>query len=143
MTATEAAGTAWTVLGRFGDWWRKRRERAATLQGLHGLDEEELSQIAHDIGVSAGELVVLAGKWPDAASLVERRAAALGLDTAEIKRTEPQTMRDLARVCSVCGNKHACEHDLSRDPASPGWKDYCPNASTFAAIRNERSGKPD
>lgn len=134
MTATHAAGNVRTMLGRIGDWWRKRCERAATLSGLRGLDDEELSQIAHDIGVSAGELVVLAGKWPDAASLVERRAAALGIDTAEIKRMESQTMRDLARVCSVCGNKHVCEHDLSHAPAEADWKDYCPNLDTLTAL---------
>jgi uncharacterized protein DUF6455 len=141
MTAMQAAGNTRTVLDRLGDWWRKRRERATTLAGLRSLDDAELSNIAQDIGVGTSELVVLAGKWPDAANLMERRAAALGVDTAEIKRTEPHVMRDLARVCSICGNKRTCEHDLDRDPADPAWKEYCPNVSTFAAIRNEPDGK--
>jgi hypothetical protein len=51
-------------------------------------------------------------------------------------------MRDLQRVCSICDNKRACEHDLDRNPGSPAWRDYCANADTFAAVAGESSKEP-
>jgi hypothetical protein len=71
-----------------------------------------------------------------------RRATALGLDVAEIERRHPRVMRDLARVCSLCDSRRACVHDLERNPGSPGWRDYCPNAHTFGAVADERPKSP-
>jgi hypothetical protein len=122
------------MLGRFGNWWKRWREHAMTIAGLRECGYAELSRVAQDIGVGAGDLKVLAGKWPDAAGPIARRAAALGLDADEIGRPEPEVMRDLERVCSLCGNKRACEHDLSHAAQSSHWQDYCPNAETLAAI---------
>lgn len=129
--------------GRLGNWWKRWREHAMTMAGLRACGDAELSHIAHDIGVGAGELKVLAGKWPDAADLVARRAAALGLDADAIARAEPEVMRDLERVCSLCGNKRACDHDLGHAPQSSRWQDYCPNAQTLAAIRDIRKQEDD
>jgi len=141
MAAMESAGAVRSLFGRTGDWWRKRREHAATLAGLRECGGDEFSRLAHDIGVGPSELQVLAGKWPDAADLVARRAAALGLEIAEIERAEPQVMHDLERVCSLCGNKRACEHDLGRNPEKSDWKDYCPNAETLSALRDTQASK--
>ena len=57
--------------------------------------------MAHDVGVSAPELRALAGKWPDAAELLNRRLAVLALDPAEIRRTEPQVLGPAARLHDV------------------------------------------
>ncbi len=141
MTVMATADESRTIFGRLGDWWKKWREHAATLAGLRAFGDGELSRVAHDIGVDTADLKVLAGKWPNAADLVMRRAAALGLDTAAIERSQPQVMRDLERVCSLCDNKRACEHDLSRGPAKTDWRDYCPNAGTLTAMCAERREK--
>lgn len=130
-----------SMLGRLGKWWKRWREQAMTVAGLHECGDAEFSHVARDIGLGASDLKVLAGKWPDAADLVERRAAALDLDTDEIARTDPEVMRDLERVCSLCGSKRACEHDLCHDPRSSRWQDYCPNAETLAAIGEIRKQK--
>jgi hypothetical protein len=141
MTMMTAGNAPRSMLGRFGGWWRRWREHAATLAGLRDCGDAELSRVAHDIGIGAYDLRVLAGKWPDAADLVVRRAAVLGLDAVELEREQPQVRRDLERVCSLCDNKRACEHDLSRSPAKADWRDYCPNAGTLAAISANRAQK--
>ena len=64
--------------------------------------------------------------------------AMLGLDPAEISRSQPQTMRDLQRVCTLCADKPDCEHDLAGDPSDPSWRDYCPNEGTLGALASER-----
>ena len=131
------------MLGRLGSWWRKWRERATTIAGLRECGDAELAHIASDIGLGAGDLKILAGKWPDAADLAKRRVAALGLDTDAIERAEPGVMRDLKRVCALCGNKRACEHDLDYGARTSRWQDYCPNVETLEAIREIRNQKAE
>ena len=112
MTMMAHAHEDRTVLGRVGEWMRSWWERSTAL----------------------GDLRVLAGRWPDAADLVQRRMAALGIDAAQVDTAEPAVMRDLQRVCSLCDNKRVCAHDLDRAPAGRAWRDYCPNAGTLAAL---------
>ena len=126
-----------TMFDRIGEWWRQWRDRRAVLAALDQCGRGEVERMAHDVGLGGNELRVLAGRWPDAANLLERRIEALGLDRASVGLTEPQVMRDLQRVCSICDNKRACEHDLDRNPGSRAWQDYCPNADTFAAVAGE------
>ncbi len=130
------------IFGRVTDWLKQWRDRRTALTALDQFGKTEIERMAQDVGVGGGDLRVLAGKWPDGASLWARRLAALGLDQGEIGRAEPQVMRDLQRVCSVCDNKRACEHDLDRNPCSPVWQDYCANANTFAALGAESSKVP-
>jgi hypothetical protein len=92
--------------------------------------------MACDLGMTRGELSVLAGKWPDAADLLSRR-----LEQVNLTRVEPQVLRDLERVCTLCGNKRKCEYDLTISPAKPAWTEYCPNAPTIGALMAERSAR--
>ena len=130
-------------LGRVGRWWTRWRSHWAALAELVQYSPAELERIARDVGVSANELHVLAGKWPEAAGPMTRRAAALGLDAGAIGRNEPLVMRDLQRVCSLCVSKPECERDLTRDPNDPGWQDYCPNAMSLGASAAARSKARD
>ena len=123
-----------TLLGRVGEWWKKWRERSIALADLEACGGAEMERVARDAGVGVSDLRVLAGRWPDSADLVERRMAALGLDAADVEETQPATMRDLQRVCSICDNKRVCEHDLDRNPANLAWQDYCPNSGTLRAL---------
>ncbi len=123
--------------GRLGEWWKQWRERRAVLDALAQCGRTELDRMARDVGIRGADLRVLAGKWPDGATLLARRIAALGLDTVDLGRAQPQVMRDLQRVCSICMNKRACEHDIDRSPSNPAWRDYCANADTFDAVSSE------
>ena len=58
---------------------------------------------------------------------------------AQLARGEPQVLRDLERVCTLCGKKRKCEHDLMIHPSHPAWTQYCPNAPTLSALIAERS----
>ena len=92
--------------------------------------------MARDLGMSRGELSVLAGKWPDSADLLSRR-----LERVNLAGVEPQVLRDLERVCTLCGSKRKCEYDLTIDPSHPAWTGYCPNAPTINALMAERSAR--
>jgi hypothetical protein len=134
MTMTAQTHESRMMLDRVGGWLKRMWERSTALGELEGCGGREMERVARDVGVGVGDLRVLAGKWPDAADLVERRIATLGLDPAALEATQPAAMRDLQRVCSLCDNKRVCAHDLDRAPADRAWHDYCPNAGTLAAL---------
>ena len=94
-----------------------------------------------DVGVSGADLSILAGKWPDAADLLYWRMNEIKLDRREITQADPQVMRDLQRVCTVCGSKRRCEHALANNSSDPAWQKYCPNTMTLLALAAERAAK--
>jgi len=53
-----------------------------------------MERIARDAGVSAADLSILAGKWPDAADLLYRRMNEIKLDRMEVTHADPQVMRE-------------------------------------------------
>jgi hypothetical protein len=63
----------------------------------------------------------------------------LMLDATELARVEPDVIRDLQGVCSLCASQRKCRHDLVRNPSGSAWRKYCPNASTLAALMTERA----
>jgi hypothetical protein len=51
-----------------------------------------------------------------------------------VLRADPLIMRDLERVCTLCGSKRRCERDLAAHPDDEVWRTYCPNAPTLEAL---------
>jgi hypothetical protein len=124
------------VIGR---WFRNWTGNRASEAQLDKFDAQELSQIARDVGVNTRELRALAGKWPDAASLLTQRMALLHLDPEEIAHKLPAVSNDLRKLCSMCRTKQRCGHDVDNNAADPVWQHYCPNAGTLTALVNERA----
>ena len=124
------------LLGQFDRWFRAWRRRRTRLAELASCGPAEVEHMARDLGMSRGELSVLAGKWPDSADLLSRR-----LEQVNLAAVEPQVLRDLERVCTLCGSKRKCEYDLTIHPANPTWTEYCPNAPTIGALIAERAAR--
>jgi hypothetical protein len=115
--------------------WREYVGRHSILAALGDCGPAEAARIACDIGVSgAAELRVLAGKWPDSADLLSRRMRQIKLDAAKIVRIDPQVVRDLERVCTLCASKRRCSRDFAREPSGSSWQAYCPNTMTLKAL---------
>ena len=128
-------------LERLARWWRNWTVNRFGRSELNRLGADEIRNLAQDIGASSSELRALAGKWPDSANLLECRMTALHLDADEIKRSQPAVTRDLQKLCSLCGKKQRCEHDLDNRAVKPGWRRYCPNSTTLMALVAERHAK--
>jgi hypothetical protein len=143
MAASAQTSERQTLLGHLGRWCQSWFKRRAALAELDRYSLPELERLGRDAGVGGNDLRVLAGKWPDSANLLTRRIAELGLNATEISRADPQTMRDLQRVCTICASKGECEHDLARHENTSDWQEYCPNAETFDALRSEPPKDPD
>src|SRR6266516_4716845 len=139
MSRSAQPGEGLDFVGRFAQWWQNWNRWRRMMVELEFCGPAEVEHIARDLGVSRGELSVLAGKWPDAADLLSRLLEQVNLDRAELASVEPQALRDLERVCTLCGSKRRCEHDLAIHPSHPGWNEYCPNAPTLSALIGNRS----
>ncbi len=138
---TSWTANPWTAASNgFAAWWRNMRAARASVGELEECGKEA-AHIAHDLGLAPSELRTLAAKGPDVAHQLEMRLEALHMDTAALRRDEPLVMRDLERVCSVCGSKRRCERDLARFPDDGVWRQYCPNATTLDALESGSGGK--
>ena len=67
-------------------------------------------------------------------SLLNCRAAMLGLDLGAIEFRAGQMFESMNRRCTLCSSHEACELDLRRDPNDPAWEAYCPNTATLVAL---------
>jgi hypothetical protein len=127
------------LVGRVVQWWRNWAGQRRTMADLECCGPSELERLAHDVGVGRQEVCTLAGKWPGSADLLLRRMKGVALERDEIARLEPQVLRDLERVCTLCASKRRCQHDLGRDPSDTAWREYCPNVMTLNALAAERA----
>jgi hypothetical protein len=125
-----------SLIARVADWWRGQRRRRAAMNELESCGRE-IDGIARDVGVSAADLRRLAASAPGGADLLRERMAGSRIDPKTVARAEPDVMRDLERVCALCGSKRQCERDLALDPHDRRWRAYCPNMQTFDALAEE------
>ncbi len=120
--------------------WQAWKSRQDSLAGLESCGRTEVDRIARDLSLTTNELRTLAGKGADAASLLYRRMADMGLDRAELARAEPTVMWDMQKTCSLCESKKRCRHDLAQGAESSAWHAYCPNDDTLSALASETIG---
>jgi hypothetical protein len=115
-----------------GNVWAGWRERRAALAELAGCPQDEVSRMAGELGLSAGELRELVKQGPRGADLLTKRLRALGIDPADPALLEIK--KDLQRCCAFCDSKRECARDLKTDPHSPAWTAYCPNEAALSAL---------
>jgi hypothetical protein len=133
MTALSRTWPFVSTLGRWYRNWSAAREGALELQCAGAA---EVERIAQDLGMSSFELQKLVSH-ADERELLAQRMAVLHLEPTALAQSEPATLRDLQRICALCGARDRCASDLEeqgRDPAWQEWRDYCPNATTLSAL---------
>ena len=122
------------VLNSIADWVNTYRSSLGHGSGLSRCDRAEVMQIAKDLGVSPGELRELSNKGPGSADLVQKMLLALGIDAKALAQSDPLVMRDLQRLCTTCGDKGRCVHELADGTATAHFHEFCPNAFTLDAL---------
>jgi len=122
------------LIDSFAQWLKHRRDVAETCN----CDPGELDRIAHELGVSRGELDDLVRRGPHAADELPRMMAALNLDAAAVARTEPLLMHDMERICAHCASKRQCREDLDEGTALQNYDEYCGNTLTLRALVGKR-----
>ena len=118
------------LINTFGDWLRHRRD----LSEVRRMDTTEFDRIASDLRVSPGELDTLVQRGPHAADELPKLLKLLGIDEADLARTEPLVLRDMERVCAMCASKRQCDRDLAAGTSAEHYEGYCLNAPTIDSL---------
>ena len=92
----------------FGNWLRHRQE----IREIRDLDSAEFANIAHDLCINPADLDTFVRQGPHAVDELPKLLMALGIDEKVLSRTQPLVLRDMARVCASCQQKHQCDRDL-------------------------------
>jgi len=119
------------VISTFADWLKHRRE----MREMRELDRGEFDRIASDLRVSPIELEDLVRHGPHSADELPKMLKELGISEADLAKTQPVLLRDMERVCALCGQKRQCDHDLLAGTAAEHFVDYCPNAPTIEQLK--------
>ena len=125
------------VIETFGDWLKHRRE----LKEMCEMDDASFDQIASDLRISSADLEQLVRQGPHAADELPKMLRALGIDQADLARTETHVLRDMERVCSVCNHKRRCGHELAAGTAGANYEEYCGNAPTIDGLGANPQGR--
>lgn len=118
-------------------WWHHWRETDNDVAELEHYNRGEAARVAREMSLTVAELHSLVSRGADAADLLYRRMADLGLRRSEVTRSEPAVMRDLQKNCSLCESKAQCRYDFARNADPQAWHAYCPNDSTIRALLGE------
>ena len=119
------------LISTFADWLRHRRE----LSEIRLMDTVDFDRIANDLRVSPGVLDTLVRQGPHAADELPKMLKVLGIDEADLARTQPLVLRDMERVCALCANKRECDRDLAAGTAAEHYEGYCLNAPTIDSLK--------
>ena len=118
------------LIEKFGDWLNHRRE----LNEIRQMDRSDFDRIAGELRVSRDDLDRLVRQGPHAADELPMMLTALGIDQADLARTEPLLLRDMERVCALCRHKRQCNRDLAAGTSAEHYEEYCLNASTIDGL---------
>ena len=125
---------------KLGNWLRRLNYKRKLMTELQVCSQNDLHQIARDVGLSDRDLLHFAGSNQGPSELMPQRLEQLHLDPAYVKLAHPAAYRDLERVCSCCTASERCARDLANGDAEAGMRDYCLNAPTIDALIVERPG---
>ena len=118
------------VINTFSDWLKHRRE----INEMRQLENADLERIAGDLRISAGDLEELVRQGPHAADELPRLLKTLGIDESNLASAQPMLLRDMERVCALCGHKGQCDRDLVAGTSAENYAEYCPNAPTIETL---------
>ncbi len=125
-----------SLINTFAGWLRHRQD----LSEIRRMDTTEFDRIADDLRVSPGDLDMLVRRGPHAADELPKLLKALGINEADLARTEPLVLRDMERVCALCASKHQCDRDLAAGTSAEHYEGYCLNAPTIDSL--DQPAKP-
>jgi hypothetical protein len=121
----------------FGGLLERTRKAASRWNEMSRISQQEIDGIARDLRVSTPVLLSLAEKSSGSAVLLDRRLAQSGLNKDVLEARRGDVLRDLERVCWLCGAKERCAADLDGSDHVEQQPEYCPNDVTLEALAQE------
>jgi hypothetical protein len=130
MNVERASG----LVDRLRRSWHRSMNRWRAVHELAACPPSEIRRLASDLGLSGDDLRQLCRSDLGPSELLPRRLELLGIDPEFVRRAEPTTSRDLARVCASCQASRRCARDLARGDVQAGMEAYCLNSATIDAL---------
>jgi hypothetical protein len=121
------------LIDAFGDWLTHRRE----MREIRNLNDSEFASIARELRITPADLDMFVYQGPHATDELPKLLKVLGIDEEALSRTQPLVLRDMARVCASCQQKHNCDRDLDAGTSAQNYEEYCLNASTIDALEQK------
>src|SRR5437588_7525678 len=87
----------------FGNLLGRARKAVCRWSEMNSLSSQEIEGIARDLHVSTPDLLSLAHGSAGSAVLLDRRLAQSGLSKDGLRAQRGDVLRDLERVCGLCG----------------------------------------
>lgn len=134
MTSTQPYPVVSNLIDRLCHWIKQRRE----LNELNHLDSGEFKRMAHELGLTSGDLDTLVRKGAQGAEELPELLRALGFDEAAIARIQPPVLMEMRHACADCAHKRACRSDLAAHTAAANYENYCANANDIALLSMSR-----
>ena len=129
-TASRPYPVVQDLIESFASWLKHRREMAEMRQ----LDRSEFDRIANDLRIAPDDLEELVRHGKHAADELPKMLEQLGISADALGRAQPLLLRDMERVCSLCGHKGQCDRDLADGTAAENYHGYCGNAATLESL---------
>ncbi len=124
----------WQAIMIFRNRVANYRRASVSRQEFDTFSQVEMSALASDVHLEPSQLRALSNAGVDAAALLKRMLAALGIDPKILKTMDVYTARDLQATCSLCKSKSRCRRSLATGTAATAYRDFCPNAATLCAL---------
>jgi len=118
------------LIESFASWLKHRRE----LNEIRQLDRADFDRIAQDLRIAPDDLEELVRHGKHAADELPRMLEQLGISAEGLGRAHPLLLRDMERVCALCGHKAQCDRDLAGGTATENYHGYCGNAATLESL---------
>jgi hypothetical protein len=68
---------------------------------------------------------------------MEKMARAYGLEPAALRRTDPNTVREMEERCTFCDSRFRCALDLAEADGAARAQAYCANAEMFRSVARQ------
>ncbi len=134
-----SAQTDPTLLAKAIEWIKTRASRDNELLAMSRMD---LHYLAADLGITEADVREVVPKVTDHSDLMDKMMRSRGLDPAAVRRAFRGLVRDMEVTCARCRDDRICRRELESGTASVYADDFCPNAATMAALRDQ-SGRPE
>ena len=129
-TASKPYPVVQDLIASFAGWLKHRRE----LNEMRQLDRSDFDRIASDLRIAPDDLEELVRHGKHAADELPKMLEQLGISAEALGRAQPLLLRDMERVCSLCGHKGQYDRDLADSTAAENYHGYRGNAATLESL---------
>ncbi len=115
-------------------WWQNQLAAMRALDELHRSPHAEVLRTASDFGATVQRLKSAAARGPLSGQLMEKMARAYGLVPADLRRTDPNSVREMEERCTFCASRFRCAIDLADADGVARAQAYCDNTEMFRSV---------